>query len=652
MEEKDKDALQQEESINTPEETREVIEETIADTPNTEAQEENKVGENESEDEHVNEIESDEHEDDDEYAHEVKELPDYGHMPVNKLISEAKRLLENHEVNEIKEEIEEIHKAAIHQLDDARAEKLQAFVEGGGAEIDFTFDQPLRRDIQDLYKEFKSKRHKYYKDLEEQLTINLDVKQNIVEAIKELPNSDGLVKDKYAAFRELQDRWKNTGPVPRAQSRELWNNYHFHVDNFYDFLKISDELRELDFKKNLEAKTKLCEEAEALAETDANQDTFAQLQKLHAKWKQVGPVDREHREPMWERFSEATRKIHEKRHEFFKDLRVAREDLLQRKQDILERFKSIDLDKLKTHSAWQNTIKEVNKLRDEFKAIGRINLPGNDEIWELYREINQNFNRTKNAFYKALKQEHHENLLKKRELLASAEELKDSEDWKETAQKLKRIQADWKHIGYVPKAESDKIWKKFRAACNHFFNRLTEHNKELDKEFESNLDLKKKILDKLKEWKAPEKDKGNGLKELKAFISEWKEAGRIPRHAKEIESEFNTVLDKHFAQLKLNKTEANMIRFENKVHGLATAENDRQLDREEDQLKRKLDEAKKDLVQLENNIQFFAHVDEKNPILKEAKRNIDRQKEQIDLLKKKIKMLREISNEGAQSSDE
>lgn len=591
----------------------------------------------------VNEVETDEHEHDDEYAHEHKELPDYAHMPIDKLLDEAKRTLEG-PVNEIKEEVEAIYKVAMDHFDHIRKEKLHAFVEGGGVEMDFTLEQPQKREFQSFYKDYKAKRYQYYKNLEEQLAVNLDVKKSIVEAIKELPESPGIVKDKYATFRELQDRWKSTGPVPRAESRELWNNYHFHVDNFYDFLKISDELRELDFKKNLEKKTALCEEAEALAEKDVTPETFKQLQELHAKWKQIGPVDREQREPIWERFSAATRKIHENRHEFFKDLRASREELLERKKEILKKFEDMSLDDLNTHSAWQGAIKAVNKLRDEFKAIGRINLPGNDEVWELYREVNQRFNRTKNAFYKTLKHEHHENLKRKRDLLAKAEELKNSTDWKITANKLKKIQSDWKRIGYVPKSESDKIWKEFRKACNHFFNRLTEHNKELDKAFEANLETKKVILEKLKVWKAPAGKKA--VEELKAMIVEWKNAGRIPRAAREIEAEFNGLLDKYFGELKINKKEASMIRFENKMHGLVSSENDRQLDREEDLIRRKLDEAKKELVQLENNIQFFAHVDENNPIVKEANRNIDRQKEQIELLKNKLKMLRKIAKEG------
>ncbi len=629
MEEKEKDALQQEEKVQ-PESTQqeqekvEAVEETPVDTTEEDAKE----------------VESDEHEEVDEYASDSKELPDYGHMPVSKLVAEASKLLGEKGVQEIKEEMEAIHAAAIKTLDDIRNEKLHAFVEEGGNEIDFHLDQPQRKEIQDIYRDYKKQRSAYYKQLEEQLNLNLDVKKAIVEEVKNLPNSEGSVPDKYNRFRELQDRWHNTGPVPRSESSELWNNYHHHVDNFYDFLRISNQLRELDFKKNLEAKTALCEEAEALSEKEADRSTFTALQELHAKWKKTGPVDREHREPMWERFSEATKKVHEKRHDFFKKLREDREILIERKRELVENMRAFDTSGLKTHGAWQNAIKQIDELRNDFRNIGRINLPENDVVWEEFREVNRSFNRAKNAFYKALKADHQNNLEKKRKLLARAEELKESTDWHNTASELKRIQADWKKIGYVPKSESDKIWKAFRSACNEFFNRLTAHNKEKDKEYEGNLKAKQEVLAELKAWDPT--DSKAAKKELKAFISKWKDAGRVPRGNREIENEFNTLLDEYFKKLKVNRKEASLIRFENKVHSLIDSENRRELDKQEDQLLRKIDEAKKELIQLENNIQFFAHVDEKNPIVREARKNIDRQKEQIELLIAKRKQLKKM----------
>ncbi len=592
------------------------------------------------------EIETDEHEEVDEYEAETKELPDYAQMPMAQLLAEAENLIATREAKDIKDEMEAIYGAAMAFFDEERSEKLQAFLAEGGAEMDFVFEQPLKRAIVDAYKVFKHKRLQFYKKLEEELTENLAAKKAIIEALKELPNTPGNVPDKYKQFRDYQERWRNTGPVPRTESAELWNNYHHHVDNFYDFLHISNELRDLDFKKNLEAKTALCEEAEAISALESNAETFKALQNLHKKWKIVGPVDRAHRDAIWERFSAASKIIHDKRHEFYLSLRASREELLEKKKEIIAKLQNIDFAGLKTHSAWQNSIKEVNTLRDEFKNVGKITHAENEKLWEEFRSVIREFNKGKNEFYKNLKSQHIENLERKRALLASAQALKDSEDWREAAVQLKRIQDDWKKIGYVPKTESDKIWKEFREACNYFFNRLTKHNKQLDKDLEENLNVKKAILEKLKTWTAPEGGKSNGMNELKAFINEWKEAGRVPKAEKDIDTTFNKLLDDQFAALKLNSKEASLMRFENKVHGMIEGENNRQLDREEEQLQRKLDEAQKELAQLENNILFFARSNQNSPIVKDAKRQIETQREQIELMKSKIKMLRKMAKDN------
>jgi hypothetical protein len=605
----------------------------------------------ETEDEHddltdVAEVESDEHSEVDEYAAEHKELPEYGQMAVKELVLEADKLLKSREAHEVKDEIEAIYSTVIKALDEVRNEKLHQFVEEGGHEIDFFYDQPERRAIQQLYKEYKTKRREHYRKLEEQLSANLDVKKAIIEELKALPNEEGSVNSKYNRFRDLQDRWHNTGPVPRTESNELWNNYHHHIDNFYDFLRISNQLRDLDFKKNLEAKTALCEEAEALDGVEVGPDSFKALQDLHAKWKRIGPVDRLHSEPIWERFSEASKKVHDKRHEFYRELRVEREKLIERKQEIVAALLSINVDDFKTHGAWQTGIKTVNALRDEFKNIGRINLAANDVVWEEFRNANRAFNQAKNAFYKELKADHQKNLDLKHALLNRANELKESTDWRAAANELKRIQSDWKNIGYVPKVESDKIWKEFRHACNHFFKRLTDHHKEAEKELFANLETKKALFEKLKAWK-PTDAKDKGVSEIKEIISQWKSAGRLPHENAGLDNDFSSLLDAHFKTLNLNKREATLIHFENKVSTMLDSDRLRQLDREEEELSKKIEEAKKELNQLENNILFFAHVDKKNPIVRDAQKNIDRQKEFVELLISKLKMMRKMQREAA-----
>lgn len=585
-------------------------------------------------------VHTDEHDEDDQYADEHDELPDYDHQKNEELIQAAEHWGKHDDIRNARKHIEAIRTALLKRLDEEREEKKEEFLEGGGNEIDFHYDQADRNKFRQIYGQFKDRRRKHRQQLEEQLQLNLQVKKSISEAIKEIPESDGSAQEKYKQFRDLQERWKNTGPVPRTESRDLYNNYHFHVDQFYDFLRISNELRELDFKKNQAAKEELIAQAEKLSGADVNSDTFAVLQRLHKSWKEIGPVERDIRDAMWEKFSEATKKIHEQRHSYYENLKASRIDRLKQKEEFVEKMAALDLDQFKTHRQWQKAIQEMNALRDSFKKLGRINLPGNDELWEKYSQINRKFNKTKNAFYKELKREQKVNLEKKRALLTRAEELKESDNWKDAANELKKLQREWKTIGFAPKAESDQIWNAFRQACNHFFERLKSKNSERDAEFAGHLTTKQALLEKVKGFD-PSKAK-NGIEELKTFIEEWKAVGPVPRDKRQIESEFNSVIDGHFKTLKIDKKESAMIRFENRIEHIAQAGDEREMYKEEAHLRRKIDEAKKELNQLENNMGFFAHSSPDNPLVKEAQRNIDRQKEQIELLKDKLKLLRKI----------
>lgn len=585
------------------------------------------------------EIETDEHEETDAYEKVAREMADFESMSVPQLIAEAKKMVADNEVQAIRTEMDAIKHAALHQLDEVRNEKLQEFLAEGGFEIDFEYDQPLRRDILGLYNDYRKLRNTYYKDLEAQLFKNLAAKKDIIDAIKLLPQKEGSIAEIHKELHELQDRWRIIGHVPKTESDELWKNYHFHLDNYYKFLSISNELRDLDFKKNLDAKVALCEEAEALAALEDTNTAFKGLQNLHKRWKVVGPVDRTNREPIWDRFKEASDKIHEKRTAYFEAMQAQWQERLQKKHALIEQLKALDTTTLTTHNAWQTAMKETQVLRDAYREIGRVNLPENDVAWKAFNEAATVFSKAKNEFYRTLKKNYNDNLAKKQTLLDQVHAIKDSEDWKETANTLKRIQNDWKNIGYVPRAEGDKIWKAFREACNHFFNRLTAFNKERDKALYENLETKKALLEEVKAWQPNPENSGKSANEIKGFIAQWRALGAVPREERGLETEFNTLIDGFFGALKMNQRESNMLRFENKLHGLKT-DDSRQLGREEEFLSKKIDEAKKDLQQLENNILFFAHVDENNPIVRDVRKKIDKQREVIEELKDKIKMVR------------
>lgn len=605
----------------------------------------------------IEEVHSDDDEHDEHEHHEL-ELPDYAEYTPEAMVADAEKLLKNESIQKLKAHFEAIRKNVLKQLNEERQKKLEEFLEGGGVEMDFQYIQPIREKFRNIYAEYKSKRQRHYRDLQDTLEANLKTKLSLIEQIKELVNKDESIGDTFKDFNAIQQEWRNTGPVPRQESNDLWRTYHHHVENFYEYIKINKELRDLDFKKNLDAKEDLIKKAEALLEKDSIKDAFKELQDYHKKWKNIGPVDREHREPMWERFSDITKKLHDKREEHYSLLREKASELIEEKKKLVTKLKELDFSGINSHNKWQQSIKIVEGIREDFRKLGRINHPENDVIWDEFRGLLRDFNHNKNQYYKNLKKEHHDNLLKKRELVNIAESLKDSEDWRNTTNELKRIQAQWKTIGHVPKSESDKIWKEFRSACNHFFDRLTAHNKNQDNKLEGNFTSKKALLARLDEYNPPKDNQKKGVQDLKDIINQWKGLGQVPRSKNQIERDFNNLLDQKFKAIDLDRKEAQRIRFENKIDSMtdgAGSGDDRQLRYERDAIRKQIDEAEKELNQLETNMSFFSG-NPKSPLLKEAAKNIENQKQHIEMLKEKMKMInvkiREVNKAEEGDSDE
>lgn len=584
------------------------------------------------------EIESDE--DHEEEHPEELQMPDYASFSPEDLIKSAEKLVKEQPIQKIKGHIEGIRKYLLKHLNEERSEKLHEFIENGGVEMDFELIQPLREKFRPIFQDYRAKRKKYYDDLSAKLDSNLLTKTNLIEKLKEIVTKEESIGDTFKEFNAIQEEWRSTGPVPRNKSNDLWRTYHFHVENFYEFININKELRDLDYKKNKEAKQHLIEQAKEILNLDNLKDAFGKLQKLHKDWRRTGPVEPESREPLWEEFSDITKKFHEKREEHYQKLREKSKELLVDKRQLVEKIKAIPHN-FTRHHEWQNAIKEIGEIQDKFKKIGRLNIPENDEVWEELKAALREFNHAKNEFYKDLKKDHQENLNKKRALLEKAEALKDSDDWRNTANELKRIQADWKKIGHVPKSESDKIWKNFRKACNHFFDRMTENNKKADKAFEENQLKKEEILTEIEGFTLDPKNKKEALSSIKAFINRWKEVGPVPRNQRnKIDGKFNKIVDGLFKSIDMDREESQRIRFENKMDNLADQGGIDKLFDERDFLKRKLQEAQSELRQLETNMSFFSSSDPNNSsIVKEAQKSIDSQARAVDALKKQLTML-------------
>ncbi len=570
------------------------------------------------------------------------EKKDYHSMTKEQLLEELELLVKREKIQTIKEHVEDIKAEFNAKFDEELEEKKEEFLAEGGNIIDFHYSTPLKKNFNSIYFDYKEKRNNYYQKLKQDLNKNLEKRLEIIEELKGLLDVEENINTTYRHFKELQDRWKIAGPIPRDKYNTVWNTYHHHVENFYDFLHLNRDFRDMDFKHNLEQKLKIIDRAEELTQEKDTSRAFRELQMLHKMWKEeLGPVAKEFREDIWAKFSEATKKIHDLRQEYYDQLDSQYENNLIVKQDIIAKIVVISGTQYNSHNQWQQKIREIEELRDQFFKAGKVPRDKNEETWSAFKQSVRQFNRNKNAYYKSLKKDQYENLEKKRELIKIAEDNKDNEDFKTTTPLMKKIQQDWKKIGHVPRKDSDKVWKQFKAACNHYFDRLhkstTEENADENLAFEK----KKEILDNLKTLELTG-DKKMDLPKIKAAIEQWKQIGKVPYNKRFIEGKFNKLLDQLFSKLDVDNNKAEMMKYENKLHALNEADDDKKLRNEHYFLSKKVEETKAEIRQLENNLQFFANVDDDNPLVQEVHKNIQDHKDQLIVWKEKLAKIKSL----------
>ena len=569
---------------------------------------------------------------------------DYHSLSMENLVGELQRLLRTEKIQAIRRHVDQIKSEFDLKFQEFIEIKKEEFVERGGAESDFHYNSVTKRQFNELYSEYREKRNQYYRDLEHRLKENLANRLAIIEELKGLVNMEEDMTTTYNTFKELQQRWRNAGPVPRTQYNDVWRTYQHHVEIFYDFLHLNRELRDLDFKHNLEEKLKLIERAEALASEEDLNKAFRELQTLHKLWKEeIGPVSKEQREEIWKRFSDATKVIHQRRQEHFQELDAKYEENLAVKQQIIADIEKIASGVADNHRGIQKQIKEVEKLRDAFFKAGKVPQKVNEETWTSFKNAVRSFNRTKNAFYKNLKKDQQENLDKKRALLERAIALKDSEDWESVTPEMKQIQQDWKKIGHVPRKYSDKIWKQFKEACNHYFNRLHAKKDSANAGERENLKEKLTLLDQLKDYKLSGK-KDKDLKVLQEFVSKWKGIGHIPHSKRHLNSKFYKILDALFKKMGISRQEAEIIKYGNKIQQLSKEDDANAIQLERQFVKRKIEENKNEIRQLENNLEFFSDTSEDNPLVKNVIADLEKQKEALSSWKAKLKKLNILRN--------
>lgn len=520
-----------------------------------------------------------------------------------------------------------------------RDAQTKEYLEKGGDPEKFVL---LPDDTEEAFKAemqiIKEKRAKIFLEQEEEKQENLAKKLEIIEKIKAMATSPEEANQSYNDFKTLQQEWKDIKAVPADKANELWRNYQLYVEQFYDLLKLNSEAREYDFKKNLEAKTALCEAAEKLDEEEDVISAFHQLQDLHQQYREIGPVAKELREQIWSRFKAASTVINKKHQQYFEDIRAKEEKNLELKTALCEKLEAIDLNAIKTAAQWEATTKEVIAMQQEWREIGFAPQKMNVKIFERFRTINDVFFSKKAEFFKELKSQYSDNLEKKQELVKKAQQLADSTDWKKTGDKIIALQKEWKTVGVVPRKQGELLWKDFLDACNKFFEARNKANAGTRNTEHSNLAKKREVVAKLKDLL--ENPVENVQQALQKLTEEYNSIGHVPFKEKDnIYKEYHAVLDKIYKDLHISNAKRRLDNFKSNLKNVAEKGSDA-LDNERGRLLRRYDQLRSDITTYENNLGFLNAASKKgNSLVEEMNRKVQKLKDDLELVKKKIKAI-------------
>lgn len=557
-------------------------------------------------------------------------------------------MLASQPVQSLRRDVEAL-KIAFYRIRRAEVEAARrAFVEDGGAEEDFMPSvDGAEVLLKEQFKEYRRLRDEFISNLEAEKEQNLQTKLAIIEELKELVNSDETLNHTFNKFRELQQRWKETGIVPQQNVKDLWETYNLYVENFYSFIKINKELRDLDLKKNYEQKVALCEQAEALVLEPSVIEAFHKLQKLHDQWRETGPVANEFKEALWERFKAASSRINKQHQEHFESLKEEQVRNLSLKTELCAATEELCAQPLTTRKEWNRASDRLLEIQKTWKTIGFAPRKDNNRIYERFRTACDKFFEAKRGFYAGVKTEMEHNLQLKTEICEAAESLSASEEWKKTTDELIALQARWKEIGAVSRRHSDAVWKRFRTACDKFFERKAAHFSGVDSEHERNLERKLALLDEM----AAADVKNGGYDVIREFQRRWGEIGFVPIKQKDaIQKRYKAAVDALFDTLRGSERDRSMNRFRDKVSTLRTAGGNR-LRSERERLYNKVRQMEQEIALLENNIGFFSKSKNAEALVADVKAKIDRAREEMAAAVEKVKLIDRQAREQNQTDD-
>ncbi len=574
----------------------------------------------------------------DEELDEVRPVAEQRFEGKNKeeLVALFAQMLAEQPVQTLRREVEAL-KIAFYRIRRAEVEAARRkFVEEGGAEEEFApaVDAAEVR-FKEQFREYRRLRDEFIAGLEAEKEANYRTKLAIIEELKALVDSDETLNHTFTKFRELQQRWKETGIVPQQHVKDLWETYNLHVENFYNFIKINKELRDLDLKKNYEQKVALCEQAEALVTEPSVVEAFHKLQKLHDEWRETGPVANEFKESLWERFKAASSRINKAHQDHFEALKAEQVRNLELKSELCAATEELAAQPMTSRREWNRASDRLLEIQKTWKTIGFAPRKDNNRIYERFRTACDRFFEAKRRFYADVKTEMEHNLQLKTEICEAAEALANSEEWKKTTDELIALQARWKQIGAVSRRHSDAIWKRFRTACDKFFERKGSHFASVDGEHEENLRRKQALLDEM----AAADVKAGGYEVIREFQRRWGEIGFVPIKQKDaIQKRYKAAVDALFDTLRGSERDRSMNRFREKVSSMK-ASGDRRLRLERERLYNKVRQLEQEIALLENNIGFFARSKNAESLIADVRAKIERAREEMAATVEKVKLI-------------
>jgi len=586
----------------------------------------------------VTQLESVEDSTEEKQENKVTEIS-YNSLSIEELIEKHVQLLETEKPYSVSKQIDEIKVYFYKKLHSLNNNKEVSEEEDTDSEKKEKPLHPLEIKFKQVHNKYRKLKSEFRKNRDQEEDKNLKTKLQIIVDIDVLIKEEESLKTTFEKFRNLQDKWKNTGNVPLKENNNLWQSYHHHVEMFYDYIKINNDLRDLDFKRNLEQKTLICEKSEKLLTEKSINLAFDTLQELHEHWKDIGPVVRELREEIWNRFQVASREINKKKNDYFHKKQAIRKNNLKIKSEICKKIIGLSTPLADNHNQWVKLTEESKVLSEKWKKAAPIEKEELKKSWSKFREANNEFFQNKSSFYKNKKEATSTNLQIKISISEKAEALSSSTQWNDTGKTLIKLQEQWKNSPFVPNNTSSPIWKRFRKACDTFFNARKNHYKKLDQEREVNLKEKESILKEVSQFSVS-KDAKKDIENLKQFSKQWNSIGFIPRDSMKINDKFNNLISSLYNKLKIDKSEKDNIQFLAKTESLKG--NKQQLDKEKDLIRKQIETINKVISQYENNISFFGHGKGTESMKGEVLKKIDQSKKEIEEYKEKLSTLNRI----------